>query len=104
VEPDPTGREAAHADKVGSYPANRLGLYDRHGNIRRWCADWYRPDYDAHSPAKDLPGPERAGARVIRGGSWCVTAGGYCSAYRGNEAAGFCDGPVGFRVVCDSPE
>jgi formylglycine-generating enzyme required for sulfatase activity len=98
------GPNLARTCKVGSYPANKLGLHDMHGNIWQWCADWYRYDYYANSPAKDPSGPERGGSRVIRGGSWCVTAEECRSAYRGNESPGFRDGTIGFRVVCDSTE
>jgi formylglycine-generating enzyme required for sulfatase activity len=85
---------------VGSYPPNRLGLYDVHGNIWEWCQDWYDKDYYIKSPEKDPQGPVRGTTRVLRGGCWCYNGRECRAAYRGNEAPGFQDGTIGFRVVC----
>ncbi len=52
-------------DKEGTTPVHRYqpnpwGLYDVHGNVWEWCADVWRPRWDA---------PDEDG-RVVRGGSW----------------------------------
>jgi formylglycine-generating enzyme required for sulfatase activity len=94
---------------VGQLQPNAWGLYDMHGNVREWCADYYKKDYYRHSPREDSPGPTSSDpfnkareTRVIRGGGWFRPEG-YCpSAFRldhGNDQAGYHSGAVGFRVV-----
>lgn len=67
---------------VGSYPANRFGLYDMAGNVWEWCQDWYHSDgYGEHAEAgldRDEPGVPK---RVVRGGSF-LCAENYCRGYR----------------------
>ncbi|PIE84723.1 MAG: hypothetical protein CSA07_01290 [Bacteroidia bacterium] len=67
---DISGRTRA----VGSYPANAFGLYDMHGNVEEWCADWHSKVYYRDCAREGLvenpTGPERGIDRVARGGSW----------------------------------
>nr|WP_312866158.1 formylglycine-generating enzyme family protein [Streptomyces boluensis] len=87
---------------VRSYPPNGLGLYEVAGNVWEWCADWFAPDYYAHSPAADPEGPRSGERRVMRGGSYlCHHT--YCHRYRvsarsANTPASS-SGNCGFRTV-----
>jgi len=87
---------------VGLYPPNSWGLYEMHGNVWEWCADWYGVDYYQQSPRDDPMGPATGTVRVTRGGSWKdrpdVARSGFRNDafppdYRGSQ--------VGFRVACD---
>jgi sulfatase modifying factor 1 len=56
--------------KVGSYPPNAFGLFDVHGNVWEWTADWWAEDFYANSPTDDPQGPPSGDKKVRRGGAW----------------------------------
>jgi serine/threonine protein kinase/formylglycine-generating enzyme required for sulfatase activity len=81
-----------------SYRSNPFGLYDMHGNVFEFCADWYDPEYYRHSPSDDPSGPQPGAGNVVRGGNYDLAEYGRC-ACRGSVATGGCRCYVGFRVV-----
>ncbi len=68
----PAGSYRETTVAVGSFPPNRFGLHDMHGNVEEWCADVYVPEfYGMREASRKNPlctsGSDR---RSLRGGSW----------------------------------
>ena len=42
---------------VGTYPANKYGIYDMGGNVWEWVSDWMAPGYQV---SEVLINPQRA--------------------------------------------
>ena len=61
-----TPREATMP--VGSLRSNSWGIFDMHGNVQEWCADW--EGRYASGPATDPLERSDSGSRVLRGGSF----------------------------------
>ena len=67
---------------VGKKKPNGLGLYDMSGNVWEWIADWHDSSHKY---------------RVLRGGSWQVSAFNLRAALRNGLPPDFRDDRIGFR-------
>ena len=116
---DPSSPVRGYADMhprtapVGSYKANKLGIYDIGGNVREWIEDWY--NQDLHEKHKEAGGPEpapeqlpeiKAGnvRRAARGGHWWDTMSGIlATARRFGLYPDNRNHTTGFRCVLEVP-
>ena len=99
----PVGVFRATTTRPGTFPPNRFGLYDMHGNVWEYCLDKGADRY-SEAPLDGsayLSGPSGS-QRILRGGTWSHSPAICRSAYRDYIAAkeaGW-QGRIGLRVVC----
>ncbi len=89
---------------VGEKQPNDCGLYDMHGNVSEWCADWYQWDYYEESADTNNPlcANSGSGERLVRGGCWDHDAWCCRSAFRYASDPWNRDDFIGFRPAWSS--
>ena len=89
---------------VGSFGPNAWGLYDMHGNVWEWTADYWHDNYNkAPTDGSVWLAGDDSKSRVSRGGSWLyfpINAG---ASFRHEDDPVNTNADLGFRVVCSSP-
>ena len=94
------GEYRAETIDVGSFPPNAYGLYDMHGNLYEWCLDHWHDSYNgAPTDASAWVTGGDSERRIVRGGSWFVSASFGRSACRSWIPTEFGRSGIGFRVV-----
>ena len=94
----------AKTSPVGSFKANKQGLYDMGGNVWQWCEDWYRSGMNDPGVAGTLSWLNDDGGRkkyrVVRGASWADEEPNYLlSSFRDRGNPGQRRNNYGFRCV-----
>lgn len=82
---------------AGQKQPNAWGVYDMHGNVLEWCADWYG-DYPSGTVTNPT-GVDSGPWRVLRGGSYEFVASSCRSAARNGVPPHYGHDDFGFRPV-----
>lgn len=90
-------RNHGSTHRVAKLRPNRWGLFDMHGNVSEWCADWHGA-YHAGDTADPL-GPSDGDGRIFRGGGWRSQRDQCRSAFRSSLDPTYRLDDLGFRVV-----
>ena len=88
---------------VGSFRANRWGLYDVHGNVGEWVKDCYNDSYRGAPTDGSAWESGDCSRRVLRGGSWSYVPRNLRAAYRVRGTSDYRYGYLGFRVARTLP-
>ncbi|MCA9649344.1 MAG: SUMF1/EgtB/PvdO family nonheme iron enzyme, partial [Myxococcales bacterium] len=92
------GLSGARPHTVGTKGTNPFGLFDMTGNVFEWTLDAFDSDETSPRTGDSLRHEPAGGAnRVLRGGSWFVSAHVARSAFRLDCAPGYRSSGVGFR-------
>jgi formylglycine-generating enzyme required for sulfatase activity len=84
---------------VDKFKANAFGLYQMHGNVWEWCADYWHPNYQgATSDGSAWLVDGNNAQRILRGGSWGNSPSECRSASRFKALLDYRGHDVGFRV------
>ena len=98
------GKKGVYREKttpVGSFPVNKFGLYDLHGNVWEWCQDLWHEKYE-NAPMDGSSwneGNSQTSFRTLRGGSWYDDPGNCRSANRYGFDADYRFDGFGFRLA-----
>ncbi|MEB3193095.1 MAG: bifunctional serine/threonine-protein kinase/formylglycine-generating enzyme family protein [Snowella sp.] len=92
---------------VGSFPANKFGLYDMHSNVCEWCEDSWHENYKEKPETLRQNGSiiwssSNEHRRVLRGGTFDSTPKDCRSAVRSRNNADRWNNCIGFRLALGS--
>ena len=96
-------REGVYRERtvpVGSFPSNKFGLHDMHGNVHEWVEDCWHSDYrGAPTDGSTWTSGGDCDSRGLRGGSWGSLPGNLRAANRNWNVTGVRDNYGGLRVA-----
>ena len=92
-------RGGTETTPVGSFPPNRFGLYDMHGNVWEWVEDCVHANYEG-APDDGSAWTEEGACerRILRGGAWAVAPEVLRSAIRYSGTSNIPDVTTGFHL------